>query len=309
MQRRGRLAVMLAALALLLTACSGLSSDDEGSSGQPSGGADKGEVRFGVVDFTEQVILTQIYGQVLQNAGYKVTYQKVASRELADPALFSGKLDMLIEYAGSQLIYLKGEPSADADKVLSELKTKLEPKQVTALDQAPMADQNALTVTQATASKYNLKTISDLAKVSGQLVFGGPPECRERDTCYKGLQTTYNAKFKSFESLNQGAIKYRALINNQIQVALSFTTDGIIAKENLVVLQDDKGLFPADHAVPVVRNEYLSKAGDEFKNLVNKVSAAVTTEEITGLNAKVDIDNQDPDEVATQWLKDKSLLS
>jgi osmoprotectant transport system substrate-binding protein len=309
MQRRGRLAVMLAALALLLTACGGLSNNDNGSSGQPSGAADKGEVRIGVVDFTEQHILTQIYGQVLQNAGYKVTYQTVASRELADPALFSGKLDMLIEYAGSMLIYLKGEPSSDADKVLSELKTKLEAQKVTALDQAPMADQNALTVTQATASKYNLKNISELAKVSPQLVFGGPPECRERDTCYKGLQQVYNVKFKSFESLNQGAIKYRALLNNQIQVALSFTTDGIIAKENLLLLQDDKGLFPADHALPVVRDDYLSKAGDEFKSLVNKVSAAVTTEEITKLNAQVDIDTKDPDEVATQWLKDKSLLS
>jgi osmoprotectant transport system substrate-binding protein len=309
MQRRGRLAVMLAALALLLTACGGLSSNDNGSSGQPSGAADKGEVRMGVVDFTEQHILTQIYGQVLQDAGYKVTYQTVASRELADPALFSGKLDMLIEYAGSMLIYLKGEPSSDADKVLSELKTKLEAQKVTALDQAPMADQNALTVTQATASKYNLKNISEMAKVSPQLVFGGPPECRERDTCYKGLQKVYNVNFKSFESLNQGAIKYRALLNNQIQVALSFTTDGIIAKENLLLLQDDKGLFPADHALPVVRDDYLSKAGDEFKSLVNKVSAAVTTEEITKLNAQVDIDTKDADEVATQWLKDKGLLS
>jgi osmoprotectant transport system substrate-binding protein len=308
MQRRGRLAVMLAALALLLTAC-GLSSNDNGSSGQPSGAGDKGEVRIGVVDFTEQHILTQIYGQTLQNAGYKVTYQTVASRELADPALFSGKLDMLIEYAGSMLIYLKGEPSSDADKVLSELKTKLEPEQVTALDQAPMADQNALTVTQATASKYNMKTISEMSKVSPQLVFGGPPECRERDTCYKGLQEVYGVKFKSFESLNQGAIKYRALLNNQIQVALSFTTDGIIAKEKLVLLQDDKGLFPADHAIPVVRNDYLSKAGDEFRTVVNKVSPMVTTEEITALNAKVDIDTQDADEVATQWLKDKGLVS
>jgi glycine betaine/choline ABC-type transport system substrate-binding protein len=141
------------------------------------------------------------------------------------------------------------------------------------------------------------------------MVFGGPPECRERDTCYKGLQDVYNVKFKSFESLNQGAIKYRALLNNQIQVALSFTTDGIIAKENLLLLQDDKGLFPADHALPVVRDDYLGKAGDEFKSLVNKVSAAVTTEEITKLNAQVDIDTKDADEVATQWLKDKGLLS
>jgi osmoprotectant transport system substrate-binding protein len=308
MQRRGRMAAVLVALGLLLAACGGLSSNDK-SSGQSSGSGDKGEVRLGVVDFTEQLILAQIYGQVLANAGYKVTYQKLGSRELADPALFSGKLDMLIEYAGSDLIYLKGTPSADAEKVLTDLKAKLEPKQVTVLDQAPMSDQQAITVTGATAQKYSLKTLSDLAKVSSQLVFGGPPECRERDTCFKGLQKTYGMKFKSFESLAQGSIKYRALTNNQIQVALSFSTDGVIAKQKLVILEDDKGLFPADHAVPVVRNDYLSKAGDAFKNTVNKVSAAITTEEITGLNAKVDIDTQDPDQVATQWLKDKGLLS
>jgi osmoprotectant transport system substrate-binding protein len=308
MQRRGGMAAVLVALALLLAACGGLSSNNN-SSGQASGSGDKGTVRLGVVDFTEQLILAQIYGQVLAKDGYKVTYTKLGSRELADPALFSGKLDMLIEYAGSQLIYLKGTPSADADKVLTDLKAKLEPKQVTVLDQAPMSDQQAITVTQATASKYGLKTLSDLAKVSGQLVFGGPPECRERDTCYKGLQKVYGTNFKSFQSLNQGSIKYRALLNNQIQVALSFSTDGIIAKQKLVLLKDDKGLFPADHAIPEARNDYLSKAGDAFKSAVNKISPAITTEEITGLNAKVDLENQDPDQVATQWLKDKGLLS
>ena len=309
MQRRGGVAAVLVALALLLAACGGLSSNNKSSSGQASGSGDKGTLRLVLVDFTEQLILAQIYGQVLAKDGYKVTYTKLGSRELADPALFSGKLDMLIEYAGSQLIYLKGTPSADANRVLTDLKAKLAPKQVTALDQAPMSDQQAITVTQATASKHGLKTLSDLAKVSNQLVFGGPPECRERDTCYKGLQKVYGMNFKSFQSLNQGSIKYRALLNNQIQVALSFSTDGIIAKQNLVVLKDDKSLFPADHAIPVVRNDYLSKAGDEFKNTVNKVSAAITTEEITGLNAKVDIDNEDPDTVATDWLKGKSLLS
>jgi osmoprotectant transport system substrate-binding protein len=309
MQRRGGMAAVLVALALLLAGCGGLSSNDNKSSGQASGGGDKGEVRLGVVDFTEQLILAQIYGQVLAKDGYKVSYTKLGSRELADPALFSGKLDMLIEYAGSQLIYLKGSPSADAEKVLTDVKAKLEPKQVTVLDQAPMSDQQAITVTQATASKYGLKNLSDLAKVSGQLVFGGPPECRERDTCYKGLQKVYGTKFKSFQSLNQGSIKYRALLNNQIQVALSFSTDGIIAKEKLVVLKDDKGLFPADHAIPEARNDYLAKAGDAFKSTVNKISPAITTEEIAGLNAKVDLENQDPDEVATQWLKDKGLLS
>jgi len=306
MRRRWSVAALLAALSIVLTACGGLSSNDNSGSG---GDQAKPAVRLGVIDFTEQLILTQIYGQVLEKAGYKVTYQKLASRELADPALFSGQLDMLIEYAGSDLTYLKGTPTSDDQKVLADLKAALEPKGVTVLEQAPMSDQQAITVTQATAAKYNVKTLSDLAKVSSQLVFGAPPECKDRDTCYKGLQQTYNANFKSFKSLAQGSIKYQALLADQIQVALSFSTDGIIAKQNLVLVEDDKKLFPPDHAVPVARNDCLAKAGEELKSTVNKVSAEITTEEITKLNAQVDIDQKDADQVAADWLKEKGLLS
>jgi osmoprotectant transport system substrate-binding protein len=309
MRRRWSVAALLAALSIVLAACGGLSNNNDSGSGGGSASQGKPPVRLGVVDFTEQLILTQIYGQVLEKAGYKVTYQKLASRELADPALFNGQLDMLIEYAGSELTYLKGKPTADDQKILADLRSALEAKGVTALDQAPMTDQNAVTITQATSDKYKVKTLSELAKVSNQLVFGAPPECRDRDTCYKGLRETYNMNFKSFKSLSQGSIKYQALLDNQIQAALSFTTDGIIAKQNLVVVEDDKKLFPPDHAVPVARNDFLAKAGDEFKSTVNKVSAAITTEEITALNAKVDLDQEDADKVATDWLTQKGLLS
>ncbi len=312
MRRRWSLAALLAALSVVLAACGGLSSNDDNSGVGPAGGPSKPAVRLGVVDFTEQLVLTQLYGQVLKQAGYQVTYQKLASRELADPALFNGQLDMLIEYAGSQLTYLKGlkgTPTSDDQKVLADLKTALGPKGVTALEQAPMSDQQAITITQATSDKYSVTTLSDLAKVSSQLVFGGPPECKDRDTCYKGMQETYNANFKSFKSLDQGSIRYQALLDNQIQVALSFSTDGIIARQNLVVVEDDKKLFPPDHAVPVARNDFLSKAGDEFTTTVNKVSAAITTEDVTALNAKVDIDQEDAGTVATEWLRQKGLLS
>jgi osmoprotectant transport system substrate-binding protein len=304
--RRWTTVAALLALSLALAACGGRSSSDNGSS---SGSNSKNvTVRIGWVDFSEQAILSQIYGQALAKAGYKVEYQKYASRELADPALFSGKYDMLIEYAGSDLTFLGGKPTSDAQQVLTDLKAKLQPKGVTALDQAPMSDQQAITMTQQGSTKYSVKTLSELAKPAPQLVFGAPPECKDRATCYKGMQDTYGIHFKSFKGLAQGSLKYQALLNNQIQVALSFSTDGIIAKQNLVTLQDDKGLFPPDHAVPVVRNDFLSKAGGDFQSTVNKVSATITTTDITGLNANVDIDNDDPDQVAKDFASTKGLV-
>ncbi len=293
----------LVALSLVLAACGG--SNDNGTS---SGGGSKPTVRLGWVDFSEQAILSQIYGQALEKAGYKVEYQKFASRELADPALFSGKYDMLIEYAGSDLTFLGGKPTSDDQQVLTDLKAKLQPKGVTALEQAPMSDQQAITMTQDGSTKYGVKTLSELAKPAPQLVFGAPPECQNRETCYKGMQQTYGIHFKAFKGLAQGSLKYQALLSNQIQVALSFSTDGIIAKQNLVILQDDKHLFPPDHAVPVVRNDFLSKAGPDFQSTVNKVSGTITTQDITGLNAKVDIDNDDPDKVAKDFAQSKGLV-
>lgn len=306
MERRWSVAAVLAALSVVLAACGGLSKN----SGSSSGGSGKLEVRLGVVDFTEQVILGQIYGQALARAGYKVTYQKLASRELADPALFAGQLDMLIEYAGSDLTYLKGTPTPDDRQILTDLKAKLQPKNVTVLEQAPASDQQAITMTQASSDEYEAKTLSDLAKVAGQLVFGAPPECfQNRGTCYKGMQETYKINFKATRSIPNASVRHQALLGNQIQANLSFSTDGIIAKQKLVVLQDDKKLFPPDHVVPIARNDFLSKAGGDFQSTVDKISAAITTDGLTALNAKVDLDREDPDRVATEWLREKNLLA
>ena len=309
MQRFLRVAALAAVAALLAAACG--STEPEGGGGGGGGTAAKNvTVKLGSNDFTEQFILGQIYKQGLEKAGYTVQYQQgLGAREVVFPALESGQLDMYVEYAGSALqILAKQAPDKDADKVLTDLTQFLATKGIKPLQQAPMEDKNALSVTKQTAEKYNLTTISDLAKVQDKLVMGGPPECKDRATCYKGLQQAYGLPNLSFKSISQGGLKYSALANGDIQVALSFTTDGPIAKQGLVVLQDDKGVFPPDHAVPVVRQAFLDSAGSEFEQAVNKLTAAITTEEITKLNAKVDLDKEEPADVAGQWLKEKGLV-
>src|SRR5919108_5438537 len=309
MQRFLRVVALAAVAALLAAACG--STEPEGGGGGGGGTAAKNvTVKLGSNDFTEQFILGEIYKQGLEKAGYTVQYQQgLGAREVVFPALESGQLDMYVEYAGSALqILAKQAPDKDADKVLTDLTQFLATKGIKPLQQAPMEDKNALSVTKQTAEKYNLTTISDLAKVQDKLVMGGPPECKDRATCYKGLQQAYGLPNLSFKSISQGGLKYSALANGDIQVALSFTTDGPIAKQGLVVLQDDKGVFPPDHAVPVVRQAFLDSAGSEFEQAVNKLTAAITTEEITKLNAKVDLDKEEPADVAGQWLKEKGLV-
>jgi osmoprotectant transport system substrate-binding protein len=311
MRRRFASVAAVAALALVLAACGGgLEEEPQGGGGD---GTDKKNitVKLASNDFTEQLILADIYRQALQAGGYTVDYKaKLGPREIVAPALERGEINMYIEYAGSALVILaKKEGVKDEQQIYDQLKAYYATKGITPLQQAPMSDQNAFTVTQQTSQQRNLRSLADLTpNVAGQLVLGGPPECEQRVTCLKGVEQAYNTRFKDFRPIAQGALKYQALLNDDIQVALSFTTDGIIAKQKLVVLEDPKGVFPPDHAVPVLRNDLIQQGGQELQDLINKVSAKITTEEITALNAKVDLEREDPDAVATEWLKAQGLV-
>jgi osmoprotectant transport system substrate-binding protein len=199
--------------------------------------------------------------------------------------------------------------SGDAAATLKVLQDALNAKNLTALDVAPAVDTNAFVVTKATADKNKLAKVSDLGPVASSLVLGGPPECPQRPFCIPGLEKTYGVKFKDFKPLDAGGpLTVAALENSQVDVALLFSTNAQISAKNLVVLQDDKHLQQADNIVPVVRNDLLSKAPGDFKTLINGVSAKLTTDELSGLNKKLDVDKQDPKAVAGQWLKQKGLV-
>jgi osmoprotectant transport system substrate-binding protein len=270
-------------------------------------------VRIGSTNFTEQLILAELYGQVLEAHGYTVERRfNLGNREIVAPALESGQIDMVPEYLATYLAYLtkdKSQASADPAATRRNLQEALTPRHLTVLAYAPAVDTNGFVMTRGTSGKYHATRLSDLAPVAGQLVLGGPPECPDRPFCIPGLRQVYGITFKDFKALDAGGpLTVAALEGKQVDVALLFTTDAVIAAKGLVLLQDDRKLQLADNIVPVVRDDLLAKAPADFRSLLDGVSAKITTEEITTLNRRVGLDKADPRAVAGAWLKKKGLV-
>jgi len=278
-----------------------------------AGGGGKPTVRVGSTNFPEQVILAELYSQVLEASGYKVERRmNLGSREIVAPALESGQIDLYPEYLATFLTFMTkdaSKASTDAAATHHALAEAIKGKNLTVLDFSPAVDTNGFVVTRATADRHGLSKLSDLAKMNSQFVLGGPPECPERPFCQKGLEEKYGLKFKEFRSLDAGGpITVAALEGNQVDVAVLFTTDAAILAKGFVLLQDDRKLQLADNVVPVARNDLISRAPGDFKALLNGVSAKMTTEELTALNRQVGLDRKDPRDVAAAWLKEKGLV-
>jgi len=267
---------------------------------------------MGSTNFSEQVVLAELYGQVLESDGYRLDRRlNLGNREIVFPAIDSSQIDIYPEYLATLLAFVtrasaKVTDPTDAQKQLQEA---LKPKGISVLDFAQAVDTNAFAVTKATADKYNLKKMSDLIPVAGQLVLGAPPECPQRPFCIPGLKETYGITFKDFKPLDAGGpLTVAALEGNQIDVALLFSTDAVMLQKGFVVLDDDKKLQAADNVAPIVRDDLLSKAPASFKELLNGVSAKLTTQELTDLNKQVGVDRKEPRDVAAAWLKSKGLV-
>lgn len=295
--RKGVIGAILA-FALVAAAC--------GSGDDASGPKDGPTITVGSFSFGESVILAQIYAQALETNGYTVDLSKLeaGSREIVKPAIESGEIDLVPEYVGSALeVGFGGEPTSDTDDTLELLRTAFAASGVAVLDAAPAQDKNGIVVTQALADEFNLSKISDLADHATDLVFGGPPECPTRPRCLIGLGDTYGLVFSEFKALDGGGpLTVAALEGGEIDVALLFTTDGVIAAKGFVLLEDDGGLQPAENIVPVIRQEILDAYGDGLSDLLNDVSAKITTEELTEMNRRFGADLIDADVVAKEWL-------
>lgn len=295
--------LLVTILGLLVSACGG----------GGTGGAARPEVTVGSTNFYEQVILGELYAQALEAGGYKVTRKfNLGNREVVQPALQSGQIDVLAEYEATLVKFLdkSADPTTDRSKAHDVLQKLLEPKGLVALQPADATDQNGLVVTKETAAKHSLKKTSDLASVAGQLVLGGPPECPNREFCIVGFKKTYGITFKEFKPLDSGGpLTVAALEGKQIDVALLFTSDPSIVAKGFVLLPDDKQLQLADNIVPVVRKQLLDKDGSgDVKRLLNGVSAKLSQDELNGMNTEVSVNKKDPKEVAAAWLKKQGLV-
>lgn len=302
--RQGLPAALLL-LTLLLGACGG---DDGGSGG--SDAENKGDVTVGVSGaFAENQIVAEMYAQVLEDAGYNVNRQlDIGARDVSQAALESGEIDIVPEYLTSLLLFLDPEatPASEAADAAEAVRAALGDKGLTLLDPSGANDTNAIVVTKETADDRNLEKVSDLAPIAGELTFGGPPECPERPLCQIGLRDTYGINFKAFRALDVGGpLTVAALDGGEIDVGLLFSTSSVIKDRDFVVLEDDENLQAADHITPLIREEVNN---DEITRLLNAVSETLTTENITELNAAVELDKEEPADVAQEFLEDEGLI-
>ena len=307
---------------VLAAACLGLmmaSSACASSSGHLSSAAGKPASRPGPVitvgsfDFPESVLLAEIYGEALAANKFPVRIlPNLGPRELVDPALMNGLLQLVPEYAGSALQFVSLghiSPPADIAAANIALAKSLAGRGLLAARPAAAQNANAIVVTQATAARYGLRSIADLASVAPRLIFGGPPECPGRAYCLRGLQRAYGLHFKAFIPLDAGGpLTLQALEAGYIDVALLFTTDPRIQARHLVVLADDRRLQPAENITPLLRRDVVARYGPGLVAVLNRVSALLDTATLRALDARVELAGQSPRRVADSWLRVHGLI-
>jgi osmoprotectant transport system substrate-binding protein len=250
-----------------------------------------------------------MYAQVLEHAGYTVErVLDLRSRESSQNALEAAVIDMKPEYLSSLLLFLdpNAEASADASDVARQTAGLLRSEGLTLLTPSAAQDTNQFVANAETAQRFDLTTMSSLAPVSGQLTFGGPPECPQRPFCLPGLHEVYGVLFDDFTPLDAGGpLTVDALKADEVQIGLLFSTDPSIGQNGFVPLVDDRHLQNAENITPLIRSE---KLNGEIRALLDAVSARLSTENVTELVGKVVIDGQDVATVANGFLTVNGLL-
>jgi osmoprotectant transport system substrate-binding protein len=278
----------------------------------PAAAGDK-SITIGSKDFTEQFILCEVYGQALEAKGYKFNRKcNLGSEQIADKALTTGQIDMYPEYTGTMLTVLKvptaqypKTPDATYDLVKQRYAERQPP--LTLLEPAPFENNYGIVVTKEAADQYNLKTLADLAKAAPNLTIASFSQFESREDGRPNLNKSYPGldKLKT-QVVNEIGLRYQALEEGKAQVGVGFTTDGQLADENLVVLEDPKRIWPAYFPTPVFRADYLESHPD-VAQLVNEVTSKLTIEKMRELNALVDLDKEEPVDVAAQFLQESGL--
>jgi osmoprotectant transport system substrate-binding protein len=266
-------------------------------------------VVVGSFNFPESEVLAQVYAKALGAKDIPVRLElNLGPRELVEPALLRGLVHLVPEYQGSAVDFIAGGGATDDPEATHDsLVHALAGTSAAALRSAPAQDANAFAVTRATADRYGLRNISDLQPVAGRLVLGGSPECPDRPLCLLGLQDVYELRFRDFVPLDAGGpLTVSALAGGDVDVALVFTSDPVVAARGFVLLHDDLGLEPAENVTPIVSRSMLAHHGDRLRSTLDAVSAALTTDQLIGMNRAV-ARGRSAALVAESWLTGQGL--
>jgi osmoprotectant transport system substrate-binding protein len=293
-----KLLQLFLAATLLIAGCGGPAEPEEQGVGVA--------IRVGAFDFPESELLAELYAQALERRGLPVQrLGRIGSREVVEPALELGLIDVVPEYAGTMLSFVSlgsNEPTSDSELTVADLRSVLAPRGMIALEPAAAQNRNAVVVSKAFAVEHGVSTVSDLAPLAGALAFGGPSECPERYFCLVGLRDRYGIEFGVFIPIPNATVVAASLRADEIDVGLLFSTDSVLVDPDLVVLGDDLDLQPAENIVPVVRSQVVEKWGPALIEALDAVSVRLDTTSLVLLNSRAA--DATPAIAADEWWTD-----
>ena len=288
---RNTIIVVLIIIAVIsMTACGGNKNN-------------KNTIRVGSKDFTESLVVAEVYALAMEDAGYQVERNMNIAGSIIHASITNDEIDLYPEYTGTGLLaILKMDLITDPEEVYRTVKDEYSKQfNITWLDQTQANDSNGLVIRTDLAQEYGIYTVSDLQKHADKIRLASQGEFEYREDGIPGLEKVYGKfNFKSITLYDNG-LKYKILENDEADVAPAYTTEGQLTNTDLfTLLKDDKNFWPPYYLAPIVRNEVL-EANPEMAEVLNKVSAALDTATVTMLNAKVDVEQLEYEEVAKDF--------
>jgi osmoprotectant transport system substrate-binding protein len=318
-------ALAVVATAFALAAC-GSSNDNSKSSSsattsttaqavaiKPNAANGKVTLVVGSKNFTEEKVLGEVYAQAFHAAGYKVKKElNLGDEQTALKAMKTGQISGYPEYTGTVLLSFLNTPAkdlpTDASAAYQQAKAGMAKQGITAFPPTPFTDSNAVGLTKQRAEKLGVTKISDLKSKASSLTLYGTPECRTRRDCLLGLEQVYGLHFKKFVPVNPDQ-RHEVLKNGQADVSIVFTTDPQIKRQNEVILQDDKHMFPPYNATFLTTDKIAKQAGPDLGRVIRAVNQNLTADVMQELNARVDLDKDTPAAAAQAYLKQFKIIA
>jgi osmoprotectant transport system substrate-binding protein len=295
-----------AAAAATLALVSGCAADPLSASSATGAGSVGEKIVVGSANFSENVILGEIYAKALENAGFTVERKlNIGAREVLYGQIQNCSINVVPEYNQALLAFVAPNAQASGtEDVDAELGNAL-PTNLGILKSSPAQDNNAVAVTNATAQRLSLETIEDLAKASSGMTFGGPTEWKTRADGFAGLEKAYGIQFKEYKLLDySGPITISALEQGDVDAALLFSTVPQINSNGYTVLEDPKNAVGVNNVTPLICKDAVP---DKAQSVLNAISKSLTTEDLTSMNAAYAIDHRDAPDVASEWVGKQNL--